>query len=388
MIEEVTKSKEEENRILAEKYMKELESENLGFTWRNKLKFLQENGYISETEENKYKQYYLDKGKTSVQKLAAALKADAVTEEAVKCKECGEKINSGTYGIIFNSNTDDNIVVKGSIQGHSITTGCPENFTREFDRYQEIKQAFPSHLNIVSLINIIGNVWVEERRCYFKMEKLYPIEFNAEQMTRLNEKILTAEDKAEPNRDFIYNLTEIKNTPRLYMLVPGVTNPEIYFNEGGNGVTNGWREINEPMMRIIFEILGIDIMEYYSELIKILKATMEKGLYLIDVEFILCSTFEPNESGELIRKNKVVMIDFDKVKRGGNDFNLVRTTLEQDMFPLTIQDEFLREMPKKIEIGGKNKKTIKKRKTTKTRMSKRTIKNKNVKKNKKNKKFI
>jgi hypothetical protein len=129
-------------------------------------------------------------------------------------------------------------------------------------------------------------------------------------------------------------------------------------------------------------------MEYYSELIKILKATMEKGLYLIDVEFILCSTFEPNESGELIKKNKVVMIDFDKVKRGGNDFNLVRTTLEQDMFPLTIQHEFLREMPKKIEIGGKNKKTIKKRKTTKTRMSKRTIKNKNVKKNKKIKKFI
>jgi hypothetical protein len=379
MIEEVINSKEEENRILAEKYMKELDSENLGFTWRRKLNFLQENGYISETEENKYKQYYLDKGKIAVQKLAATLKADAVTEQAVKCKECGEKINSGTYGIIFNSNADDNIVVKGSIQGHSITTGCPENFTREFDRYQEIKQVFPTELSIVSLINIIGDVWLEERRCYFKMEKLYPIHFNADQLARLNEKILTAQ--AELNRDFIYNLTEIKNTPRLYMLVPGVTSPEIYFNEGGNGITNGWREINEPIMRVMFEILGIDIMEYYNELIKILKATMERGMYLIDVEFILCSTFESNESGELVRKNKIVMIDFDKVISGSkDDFNLSRITLDQDMFPLTIKYEFLPEMQKKTGTGGKNKKTRKMRKTRKT------IKMRKTRKMRKNKK--
>jgi hypothetical protein len=396
--EELSISKEEQDKLLAEKYIGELHSEKgLGFTWRRKLNFLYENGYITEEELNQYLRAYLDSKETSEKKLQRKIAEAAVTEEAVKCEECGEKINAGTYGIIFNSRADDNIVIKGSIQGHSITTGCPENFTREFDRYQEIKQVFPADLNVISLLNIIGDVWVEQRRCYFRMEKLYPIEFNVEQIARLDEKILTAEAVAEPNRDLIYNLTEIKTTPRLYMLVPGVTSPEFYFNEGGHGVTNGWREINEPMMQILFEILGIDIVEYYSELVKILKATMNSGIYLIDVEFILCSTVEPNESGELIRKNKIVMIDFDKVKRGSeNNMDLGNITLNQEMFPLTIQDEFPEPMRKKIEPlakaagteGGKNRKTrkIRKNKKTKTRKNRRTRKTRKNKRSKKNKK--
>jgi hypothetical protein len=374
--EESSISKEEQDKNRAEKYIGELLSGKLGFTWKSKLNFLYENGDITEEQLNQYWQAYLDSRKTSEQVLQSKMSEAAVTEQAVKCGECGEKINAGTYGVIFNSNAYYNMVIKGSIQGHSITTGCPENFTREFDRYQEIKQVFPADLNIISLLNIIGDVWVEERRCYFRMEKLYPIEFNVEQITRLDEKISSAYAVAEPNRDLIYNLTEIRNTPRLYMLVPRVISPQFYFNEGGHGVTNGWREVNEPMMKILFEILGIDIMKYYSDLAKILIATINSGIYLIDVEFILCSTLEPNESGELIRKNKIVMIDFDKVIRGPkNDTGLVNTTLSQEMFPLIIQSGG-------EELGGKNRKT---RRTRKNKKSK-TRKNKRSKKNNKNKK--
>ena len=190
--EESSISKEEEDKNRAEKYIGELLSGKLGFTWKSKLNFLYENGHITEEQLNQYWQAYLDSRKTSEQVLQRKMSEAAVTEQAVKCGECGEKINAGTYGVIFNSNAYYNMVIKGSIQGHSITTGCPENFTREFDRYQEIKQVFPSDLNIISLLNIIGDVWVEERRCYFRMEKLYPIEFSVEQITRLDEKISSA----------------------------------------------------------------------------------------------------------------------------------------------------------------------------------------------------
>uniref|UniRef100_A0A6C0I2E5 Uncharacterized protein n=1 Tax=viral metagenome TaxID=1070528 RepID=A0A6C0I2E5_9ZZZZ len=380
--EETSIPKEEGDKLLAEKYMRELHSESLGFTWRHKLIFLYENGYITEEEQNQISRVYLDSKETSEKKFKKKIAEAAVTEEAVKCGECGEKINAGTYGIVFNSLAYDNIAIKGSIQGHAITTGCPENFTKEFDRYQEIKRVFPVDLHIISLLNIIGDVWVEQRRCYFKMEKLYPIEFNVEQIARLDEKILTI---SESNRDLIYYLTEIRNAPRLYMLVPGITDPKYYFNEGGHGVTNGWREVNEPMMQILFEILGINIMDYYSELVEILKATMNNGIYLIDVEFILCSTVEINDFGELIRKNKIVMIDFDKVRRETeNNMSLGNITLNQEMFPLTIQHEFpepMRHSQAKVAgfEGGKSRKTRRTRKNKKQKKLKKTKKNKKLK---------
>ena len=166
------------------------------------------------------------------------------------------------------------------------------------------------------------------------MEKLFPIVFNESQKIMLEQKI---QEMGALN----YQLTTIRDNTELYMIVPGITNPQIYFNNGGSSDSQ-WREINEPIMEIIFEILGININNYYEELKKILRISILHNIYLIDVEFILCSILEPDESGELIKKNKIVMIDFDKVKFGASldKKTYIDLTLKQDMFPGTFQHIF------------------------------------------------
>lgn len=324
-------------------------NQDLGFTWRPKLRQLLDDGEISKDRFNQITNSYVKSKSDSLVKLKTKLEPEKIN---TKCEDCGDIINSGTYGIIFNDIKNGNIAIKGSNKGLSTNSTCPEEFLKESNMHKIIKQIFPNDLTIIQLLNIIQPVWVENTRCYFRMEKLLPIVFNQQERELLNKKIDETTD-----RDMKYRLETIRDVPQLYMLVPGIINPEIYFNEGG-GANSHWREINGPMMEIIFEILGININTYYEELKKILRATMENNIYLIDVEFILCSIIKTNENGISTRENKIVMIDFDKVidntvsSSSSSASALKSETLNQDMFPKSIKEM----------LGGTKRRTTKRRK--------------------------
>ena len=380
---------------------------NLGFTWRRILNELLEKQVITQKLHNKKVELYELRKKLGTAKLKAKTSSVTAVEDHIRGKNCGVTINSGTYGYIFQSTKDPNIAIKASINGHSITTGCPPEFTREYYSHKDIKTYFPN-LKIINLLDIKDkSLYVDDqkRRCYFEMEKLYPIEINQKQKVMLNAKISEATDtvtrlniehievkeildrhisetttdakekeilekeiiettdvkekKIKLQNDLIYKLDQINTVPRLYMIVPGI-NDTNYFNEGGPGKGLGWREINEDIMKYLFEILSIDIKEYYDELISILKSTIEKGIYLIDVEFILCSSVVTNESGQVVtneagksvKQNKIVMLDFDKVDNGPpGDDRMIERTLNQDMFPEYVKTEIKRIF--NITTGGK-----------------------------------
>ncbi len=340
---------QDRNSVNIEKLEKINTNQNLGFTWRPKLQQLFNDGLITKDRLDEVSNLYINSRLNALLKLKTKFEPEKIN---TKCEDCGDIINSGTYGIIFNDIKYENIAIKGSNKGVSTNSTCPEEFLKESNMHEIIKQIFPNDLTIIQLLNIIKPVWVENARCYFRMEKLLPIVFNQQEKELLNKKI-----EETTNRDMKYMLETIRDVPQLYMLVPGIIEPEIYFNEGG-GANSHWREINGPMMEIIFEILGININTYYEELKKILRATMENNIYLIDVEFILCSIIKTNVNGISTRENKIVMIDFDKVidntvsSSSSSPFELKRETLNQDMFPRSIKEM----------LGGTKRKNTKRRK--------------------------
>ena len=108
--------------------------DNLGFGWSRKLNFLLQNNVITREQFDEYTIRHQNIKKGEKDKL----------KERVKCQACGDVINAGTYGIIFNSNNNVNNVIKGSIKGHSVTTGCPEDFEHEIIMYSKIYPVFKS----------------------------------------------------------------------------------------------------------------------------------------------------------------------------------------------------------------------------------------------------
>jgi hypothetical protein len=351
-----------DRKLVNETTLKKINTnQDLGFTWRPKLRQLLDDGEISKDRFDQITNSYVKSKSDSLVKLKNKLEPE--TEKInTKCEDCGDIINSGTYGVIFNDIKNGNIAIKGSTKGVSTNSTCPEEFLKESNMHEAIKRIFPTDLTIINLLNITQPVWVENSRCYFRMEKLLPVVFNEHERELLNNKI-----EEETDRDMKYRLETIRDIPQLYMLVPGIIDPEIYFNEGG-GANSHWREINGPMMEIIFEILGININTYYEELKKILRATIENNIYLIDVEFILCSIIKTNENGISTRENKIVMIDFDKVidntasssSSSSSSSALKRETINQDMFPKSIKEI----------LGGT------KRRSTKRKYKKRSTKRK------------
>ena len=145
-------------------------------------------------------------------------------KENLKCKLCGEIINAGTYGVIFNSKNNVNQVIKGSIKGHSITTGCPKDYEHEINMYSIIYKIFKS-LNLKN-INIIDiqNKWVENRRCYYEMDRIYPFQINEE----LKIKIIKEIDK---NKKYENPLIKFIENRDIFMLKPGLINRD-HFSQG------------------------------------------------------------------------------------------------------------------------------------------------------------
>ena len=148
-------------------YINKLNKGNtIGFGWKPKLKYLLNNKLITEEEYKLYYNLHINEKNKQLENL--------------KCQSCAEIINAGTYGIIFNSKNNVNQVIKGSIKGHSITTGCPKDYEHEINMYSIIYKIFKS-LNLKN-INIIDiqNKWVENRRCYYEMDRIYPFQINEE----------------------------------------------------------------------------------------------------------------------------------------------------------------------------------------------------------------
>lgn len=242
-----------------------------------------------------------------------------------KCDKCGDALNGGTYGIIFNHSENPKKVIKGSILGHSITHECPESFLHEIEMYDRIKNAFPKKLQYIKMLGIYDN-WTENRRCYYVMDKLEPIKLSQTQKEKIDDYLIHSR---APLIDYVLN--EMKTNPKILMLVPGVipTQGELEYTkiEGGIG-TSEWREINLPIMKIVFSILDMNIEMYKKELNKVINNMYENNI-IRDVEFILAFT-ENQGIG-------IYMVDFDKtidyLKHQTEPFDKAkRQLLTEDMF--------------------------------------------------------
>ena len=373
----------------------------LKLPWRSKLSNLHEKGIISDGDYAEYTERHLQHQSQQQKIIKDLVEAKKVNTsiEAAKCDDCnGSPINAGTYGYIFNSN-DPNIVIKASMNAHSEAFGCPSEFTKEIEAYQAIYNSIDTrNLNLIKLVDVYGDLWVEKRRCYYRMEKLFPIVLNDKQKVDLHESI-----EQEKDDTIKYSLESLRDDPELYMLTPGITNPKIHFGVAG-GQHSNWREINLPIIEKFFNILGIDIDKYLEDLESIVNQTLESNIELIDVEFMLCSVITgTNDDGSLKKENKLVMIDFDKVKLNQPIPNK-NVVMNQDMFVYAINDA--PETPKRVRrssisepvspkkprrssipiqfMGGKNKlkrtkRNRKSRKSKKSRKSRKSRKSKKIK---------
>ena len=316
------------------RYLKRLqEGRPLGFTWKRILKNLKEKELINEQEYIEYYNFHINFKKKNNEKLEQKYKEDKKQYEIVACNACGEIINAGTYGVIFNSKNSQFNTIKGSIKGHSVTTGCPDDFEHEVEMYSKIFPIF-KNLNLQNIEMLeIQNRWVEKRRCYYEMNKIFPFQLNEEQKNILNEYL-------KNDKTFEYQISEFLNMTKLIMLVPGIA--DNYYSEGGN-INSNWKEIGEKNIEILFKLLNINIGDYYNSLYILLKETLKANILLIDVEFILGSIRV--EDGF---KNGIFMIDFDKTKYKDNitDSDL-NNLINQDMFPKYVRDRIKDDVYKK-----------------------------------------
>jgi len=331
----------------------------LKLPWRPKLSKLREKGMISDGEYDIYTTRHTQHQSQQQQiiKERVEAKKNNTSIEAAKCEDCnGPPINAGTYGYIFNSN-DSNIVIKASMNAHSEKFGCPSDFTKEMEAYHAISSSInTSKLNIIKLVDVYGELWVENRRCYYRMEKLFPIVLNTIQETKLQESIAQ-----ETNNNIKYSLESLRDAPEMYMLTPGIRNPRVHFGVAGGQYSN-WREINMPVIEKFFDILDIDTNKYLEDLESIINDTLEYNIELIDVEFMLCSVITGIKAdGSPIKENKIVMIDFDKVKLNQPMPNK-DLVMNQDMFVHAINDA--PESPKRVRSDSISESPKKPRRST------------------------
>ena len=282
--------------------------DNLGFGWSRKLTFLLENNAITEEQFEEYTIIHQNIKKGVKDKI----------KERVKCQACGDVINAGTYGIIFNSNNNENNVIKGSIKGHSVTTGCPKDYEHEIIMYSKIYPVFKSlKLDNIRILEV-HNKWIENRRCYYEMDKIYPFVVTEELKSRIDSYIVT-------NPKYQIPLNDLKSGNNLFMLKPGHKNKDHYFSDNIN--FSNWKEIGENLLNVYFRLLNYPIISYYLSLFFILDSTIKNNILLFDVEFILGSV----KNGD-VYENGIFMIDFDKTQSKVIDFSDVELLLNQDAF--------------------------------------------------------
>tara|TARA_Y200000002_G_scaffold182699_1_gene150735 strand:- start:2152 stop:3231 length:1080 start_codon:yes stop_codon:yes gene_type:complete len=339
--------------ILLEKLLR---GEHLGIGWKSRLNWLKENEYISEREFRHYRKLHNESAEKANSELAER-QANLTSESGPKqCSYCGDVINAGTYGFIFNSNKSPFNVIKGSIHGHSITYDCPADFEHEvvmhgtiYPILQEIKS---KSSNLVNMLDIKDR-FLEYRRCYYEMDKIFPYVIDEKIVNNIQGK------KGSFSRDEEYLIETFLNMNTLTMLTPGFTNKD-YFSTGGNKYSS-WFEIGENKIKMLFSLLNISYDGYCDSLVSLLQSTLRNNIMLIDVEFILGSVY----TGEGY-KNGIFMIDFDKVKVTEEDVTLpeIDFVLKQDMFP----DMVINKIKQQHQLAGKKRKS--KKKKSKKRKSK------------------
>ena len=304
--------------------------EKLGFSWRSRLNWLRENGYINDDQLQIYKDLHEKSAEKANSELAQRQAEQIAASRPVPCSVCGNVINAGTYGYIYNSINSPYNVIKGSIKGHSITYGCPSDFEHEVVMYQKIYPIFQEikSSNLVSLLDI-KNKFIENRRCYYEMDKIFPYVINE----TLRQKIQAEIGLLNGNNR--YFLQTFLNMNTLIMLTPGFTDKD-YFSSGGNE-NSSWFELGEDKIKMLFSLLDISYDEYCESLILLLQSTLRKNIILTDVEFMLGSI----NTGEGFR-NGIFMIDFDKVeeKKTRVEASEIRNLLVQDMFPDDVRSFF------------------------------------------------
>ena len=304
--------------------------EQLGFSWRSRLNWLRENGYINDDQLQIYKDLHEKSAEKANSELAQRQAEQIAESRPVPCSVCGDVINAGTYGYIYNSLNSPYNVIKGSIKGHSITYGCPSDFEHEVVMYQKIYPIFQEikSSNLVSLLDI-KNKFIENRRCYYEMDKIFPyvIDETLRQKIQAEIGLLNGNDR--------YFLQTFLNMNTLTMLTPGFTDKD-YFSSGGNE-NSSWFELGEDKIKMLFSLLDISYDEYCESLILLLQSTLRKNIILTDVEFMLGSIY----TGEGFR-NGIFMIDFDKVEEKTTrvESSEIRNLLVQDMFPDKVRSFF------------------------------------------------
>ena len=288
--------------------------DSLGFGWSSKLNFLLRENAITQEQFDDYTSKHLN--------IRKGIK-DSVKDQ-VKCKLCDDVINAGTYGIIFNSNRDKDNVIKGSIKGHSITTGCPDEFEHEIIMYSKIYDIFTSlELGNIKMIKVY-NRWVENRRCYYEMDKIYPFIVSQELKNTIDLFIASNPYYAIPLNDF-------KSGNYLFLLKPGNKNENYYFSEGVN--FSNWKEIGENLLKTIFSLVNYQVSSYYLSLFYILDLTIKNNILLFDVEFVLGSV----KIGDTF-ENGIFMIDFDKTQHRIFDATDIELLLRQETIPQYSKD--------------------------------------------------
>ena len=317
---------------LTKKLLGKLErNEKLGFSWRSLLNWLKENGSINEEQFENYTRLHEDSTSAANLVLAGRRAEQIAASRPVPCSVCGDVINAGTYGYIYNSLNSPYNVIKGSIKGHSVTYECPSDFEHEVIMYQKIYPIFQEikSSNLVSLLNI-KNKFIENRRCYYEMDKIFPYVIDK----TLREKILSQISTSD-NDDDEYFLQIFLNNNTLIMLTPGISNKD-YFGTGGNEHSS-WLELGENKTKMLFSLLGISYDDYCNSLKLLLQSTLRNKIILTDVEFILGSV----NTGKGLR-NGIFMIDFDKVQETTAPVTQpeINTLLYQDMFPDVVRNTF------------------------------------------------
>ena len=326
----------------AEKARKLLEkldrNENLGLVWRSQLNWLLENEFISEAQLKEYTTRHQNSIRAANQELAQRQAKQIAASRPVPCSVCGDVINAGTYGYIYNSLNSPYNVIKGSIKGHSVTYECPSDFEHEVIMYQKIYPIFQEikSSNLVSLLDI-KNKFIENRRCYYEMDKIFPYVIDK----TLEQKIQNQISLLNENDGYFLKIFLERN--KVTMLTPGV-NDKDYFTAIPGNVNSSWFEIGEKKIKMLFSLLDISYDEYCESLILLLQSTLRKNIILTDVEFMLGSI----NTGEGFR-NGIFMIDFDKVEEKttrveASEINLL---LSQDMFPDLVRASFSSSYQKK-----------------------------------------
>ena len=324
------------------------------FPWKVKVKELLEQGKITQQERDNYFAFRESSITSNIQGLSSKL---PTTYDNIVCDACGAVINSGNNGTIYQSSINPTKVIKGA---KFMLENSPFDF--EVRAYKAIASVFPSDLKVVSMVET-GEVFTERGRKFFEMDKISPVRFTEEQLTKILELKSSTSDNVM--------LTALEdwsvNSASLLILVPAVEedSQKPLYNEGG-GANSNWREINKPVILALFDILGISFSDYENDIVSILTKCFKNNVYLNDIEFIFGSRVDSSDN----TKVGVFMIDFDKVAIGSN--LSITNTLSTDYYSSSVRSRIMEEMRKSksskslgVSKGGKSKKPRKRRKSMK-----------------------